>query len=87
MEEIKNNLQAEVENNKDGNMSQEFEKAEPINKDTASINEQIKKEKARKKQVKKKKKYQRLRKNKIGLTLIMCVFIALISDFLHHPVS
>ncbi len=82
MEEIKNNLQAEVENNKDGNMSQEFEKAEPINKDTASINEQIKKEKARKKQVKKKKKYQRLRKNKIGLTLIMCVFIALISDFL-----
>ena len=82
MEEIKNNLQAEVENNKDGNLSQEFEKAEPINKDTASINEQIKKEKARKKQVKKKKKYQRLRKNKIGLTLIMCVFIALISDFL-----
>ena len=82
MEEIKNNLQAEVENNKDGNMSQEFEKAEPINKDTASINEQIKKEKARKKQVKKKKKYQRLRKNKVGLTLIMCVFIALISDFL-----
>lgn len=82
MEEIKNNLQAEVENNKDGNMSQEFEKAEPINKDTASINEQIKKEKARKKQVKKKKKYQRLRKNKIGLTLIICVFIALISDFL-----
>ena len=82
MEEIKNNLQAEVENNKDGNMSQEFEKAEPINKDTASINEQIKKEKARKKQVKKKKKYQRLRKNKIGLTLIICVFIALVSDFL-----
>ena len=74
MEEIKN----EVQNENVSEVKEEIKKAKPI--DTSKKKEESKIEKARKKQVKKKKKYQKLRKNRVGLTLIICVFIAILSD-------
>ena len=76
MGEIKN----EVQNENVSEVKEEIKKAQPI--DTSKKKEESKIEKARKKQVKQKKKYQKLRKNKVGITLIICVVIALISDVL-----